>query len=168
MNATRIEWTDAVWNPVTGCTKVSQGCKHCYAERMSKRLQAMGMDKYERGFEVVAHDSSLGAPLAWKNPKFVFVNSMSDLFHKFVPASFIEEVFAVMNEADHHTFQILTKRPGRARALSKRFNWTPNIWLGTSIESALVLSAREYQLKAISGADEIPQPGAVAGAACGT
>ena len=147
MNPSKIEWTDAVWNPVTGCTKVSQGCKNCYAERMSRRLQAMGSPKYDRGFEVVTHDSALGAPLTWLTPKFVFVNSMSDLFHKFVPASFIEEVFAVMNAADQHTFQVLTKRPGRARALSKRFRWTPNIWLGTSIESERYVGARLQSLK---------------------
>ena len=112
----KIEWTDTTWNPVTGCTKISYGCKHCYAERMSKRLQAMGMEKYRRGFEVVVHESVLKEPLKWKNPSVVFVNSMSDLFHKVVPSDFVQSVFEVMNQAPQHTFQVLTKRPGRGDA----------------------------------------------------
>ena len=131
----KIEWTETTWNPVTGCTKISYGCKHCYAERMSKRLQAMGMEKYRRGFEVVVHDSVLQAPLKWKKPSLVFVNSMSDLFHKAVPTEFVQSVFGVMNEASQHTFQVLTKRPGRVKQIDARLNWAPNIWLGTSIES---------------------------------
>ena len=130
-----IEWTEMTWNPVTGCTKISPGCKHCYAERMSRRLQGMGIEKYENGFKVATHDSSLDEPLRWKKPRLVFVNSMSDLFHKSVPASFIESVFDVMNRAPRHTFQVLTKRPGRAALLGSRLNWTSNIWLGASIES---------------------------------
>ena len=132
----KIEWTQTTWNPVTGCTKISYGCKHCYAERMSKRLQAMGMEKYRRGFEIVVHESVLQEPLKWKNPSLVFVNSMSDLFHKAVPIDFVQSVFEVMNQASRHTFQVLTKRPGRVRQIDARLDWAPNIWLGTSIESA--------------------------------
>ena len=131
----KIEWTETTWNPVTGCTKISYGCKHCYAERMSKRLQAMGMEKYRQGFKVVVHESVLQEPLKWKNPSLVFVNSMSDLFHKAVPTEFVQSVFGVMNEASHHTFQVLTKRPGRVKQIDARLDWAPNIWLGTSIES---------------------------------
>ena len=131
----KIEWTETTWNPVTGCTKISYGCKHCYAERMSKRLQSMGMEKYRRGFEVVVHESVLQEPLKWKKPSLVFVNSMSDLFHKAVPTEFVQSVFGVMNEASQHTFQVLTKRPGRVKQIDARLDWAPNIWLGTSIES---------------------------------
>ena len=130
-----IEWTEVTWNPVTGCTKISQGCKFCYAERMSKRLQAMGVQKYENGFSITVHESTLDDPLTWKRPRLVFVNSMSDLFHKSVPFSFIEAVFETMNRAPRHTFQVLTKRPRRVALLNERLHWTPNIWLGTSIES---------------------------------
>ena len=131
----KIEWTETTWNPVTGCTKISHGCKLCYAERMSKRLQAMGMEKYRRGFEVVVHESVLRDPLRWNGPRIVFVNSMSDLFHKAVPSTYVQSVFEVMNQASHHTFQVLTKRPGRVNRLDAKLAWTPNIWLGTSIES---------------------------------
>ena len=130
-----IEWTEVTWNPVTGCTKISQGCKHCYAERMSKRLHAMGVGKYRAGFEVRTHQASLIEPLRWSQPRLVFVNSMSDLFHQSVPATFIEAVFEVMNRASRHTFQVLTKRPGRVVQLDRKLHWTSNIWLGTSIES---------------------------------
>ena len=143
----KIEWTEITWNPVTGCTKISHGCKHCYAERMSKRLQAMGMEKYRRGFEVIVHESVLQEPLRWKKPSLVFVNSMSDLFHKTVPTEFVQSVFDVMNQAPQHTFQVLTKRPGRVSQLDARLDWTPNIWLGTSIESKRWLH-RLDQLKA--------------------
>ena len=131
----KIEWTETTWNPVTGCTKISHGCKRCYAERMSKRLQAMGMEKYRRGFEVAVHDSVLREPFKWKKPSLVFVNSMSDLFHKAVPLEYVKSVFDVMNQSPRHTFQVLTKRPGRVNQLDSRLSWTPNIWLGTSIES---------------------------------
>ena len=130
-----IEWTEVTWNPVTGCTKVSPGCKFCYAERLSRRLQAMGVEKYRDGFSVAVHESTLEDPLKWRRPRLVFVNSMSDLFHKAVPSTFIEAVFQVMNRASRHTFQVLTKRPGRVAQLDRRLHWTPNIWLGTSIES---------------------------------
>lgn len=134
-SGSRIEWTETTWNPVTGCTKISQGCKHCYADRMSRRLQAMGVTKYRDGFSVAIHPEALSDPLKWRKPRLVFVNSMSDLFHQAVPTSFIEAVFAVMNRASHHTFQVLTKRPSRVRSLNSRLRWGPNIWLGTSIES---------------------------------
>ena len=130
-----IEWTDVTWNPVTGCTKISQGCKHCYAERMAKRLREMGVEKYRDGFSVNVHESTLNDPLKWKQPRFIFVNSMSDLFHKSVPAMFIENVFDVMNRASQHRFQVLTKRPSRVVQMQRRLHWTTNIWLGVSIES---------------------------------
>lgn len=130
-----IEWTEVTWNPVTGCTKISHGCKFCYAERMALRLQSMGLNKYRKGFSVAAHESVLDEPLRWRQPRLVFVNSMSDLFHKSVPSAFIEAVFRVMNRAPQHTFQVLTKRPGRGAQLNDRLRWTPNIWFGTSIES---------------------------------
>lgn len=130
-----IEWTEVTWNPVTGCTKISPGCKFCYAERLAKRLQAMGVAKYRDGFSVAVHESTLGEPLKWRRPRLVFVNSMSDLFHESVPSAFIEAVFEVMNRASRHTFQVLTKRPSRVVELNRCVRWTPNIWLGTSIES---------------------------------
>ena len=130
-----IEWTETTWNPVTGCTKISDGCKHCYAERMATRLQAMGVGKYRNRFDLTVHESVLEEPLRWKKPRIVFVNSMSDLFHEAVPAAFIESVFRVMNRASQHTFQVLTKRPARVMQLGHGLNWTPNIWMGTSIES---------------------------------
>ena len=123
------------WNPVTGCTKVSHGCKHCYAERMAKRLRAMGMEKYRNEFEVTIHHATLAEPLRWKNPRLVFVNSMSDLFHEDVPDEFIHSVFEIMNQASQHTFQVLTKRPERVGSLNSGLKWTSNIWLGVSIES---------------------------------
>ena len=130
-----IEWTETTWNPVTGCTKISQGCRNCYAERLSHRLRAMGVAKYRDGFSVAIHPASLGDPLCWRKARLVFVNSMSDLFHEAVPASFVESVFEVMNRSPRHTFQVLTKRPHRAALLDGQLHWTPNIWLGASIES---------------------------------
>ena len=131
----KIEWTELTWNPVTGCTKISHGCKYCYAQRMSMRLQAMGLEKYKNGFSVAVHESTLDKPLRLHQPHLIFVNSMSDLFHKSVSSEFIEAVFDVMNRASQHTFQVLTKRPRRVVQLGERLSWTPNIWLGTSIES---------------------------------
>ena len=131
----KIEWTETTWNPVTGCNKVSFGCKNCYAERMAKRLQKMGVHKYRNGFETTIHPELLREPLSWKTPRVIFVNSMSDLFHEKVPDSFIIDVFNVMKEASQHTFQVLTKRPERARELNNRLVWPPNVWLGTSIET---------------------------------
>lgn len=138
-----IEWTETTWNPVTGCSKISAGCTHCYAHRMAMRLQAMGLSKYRHGFDVTVHEETLDEPLRWRQPRLVFVNSMSDLFHPAVPASFIQAVFDVMNQAGRHTFQVLTKRPDRARLLDGQVHWTSNIWLGVSIESERWLGRRE-------------------------
>ena len=132
----QIEWTETTWNPVTGCSKISPGCKHCYAERMAKRLRAMGTAKYRNGFEVTIHPTTLDEPLKWSKPRLVFVNSMSDLFHDAVPPEFIQSVFAVMNHASQHTFQVLTKRPERVAAMNGSLSWAPNIWLGVSVESS--------------------------------
>jgi len=134
--ASSIEWTETTWNPVTGCTKVSSGCKNCYAERMAHRLQAMGLEKYKNGFDVTTHPSVIDEPLTWKKPRLVFVNSMSDLFHEEVDTGFIKRVFDTMNDANCHTFQILTKRPDRVLEMDQHLTWTPNIWLGVSIETA--------------------------------
>lgn len=130
-----IEWTEATWNPVTGCNKVSPGCKHCYAERMAMRLQAMGQSNYRNGFEVTLHDHMLERPLHWKSPQTIFVNSMSDLFHEDVPFEFIDKVFDVMRRASWHQFQILTKRSERLLALSPLIQWPDNVWMGTSVET---------------------------------
>lgn len=130
-----IEWTESTWNPLTGCTKISPGCKHCYAERMSKRLHAMGQYNYRNGFELTLHEQALDLPKKWKKPQVIFVNSMSDLFHKDVPEEFILKVFQTMNEANWHTYQVLTKRPERTAELSKKILWTENIWMGTSVET---------------------------------
>ena len=131
-----IEWTESTWNPVTGCTKISTGCKHCYAERMARRLQAMGQPNYRNGFKVTCHPDVLGHPTKWKRSQMIFVNSMSDLFHKDVSAAFIGEVFFTMNETPWHTYQILTKRSGRLAQLAARLKWSPNIWMGVTVESA--------------------------------
>lgn len=130
-----IEWTEATWNPLTGCTKISPGCKHCYAARLSNRLRAMGNRKYTNGFDLTLHDSALEQPLLWKKPQTVFVNSMSDLFQKGVPLEFVHKVFAVMNEAQRHRFQILTKRSDRLLEFNKKLQWGPNIWMGVSVEN---------------------------------
>ena len=132
----RIEWTESTWNPVTGCTKISIGCKNCYAERMAKRLEAMGQPNYAAGFSVALHEHMLKVPLSWKAPQTIFVNSMSDLFHKNVSVDFITRVFEVMNEANWHHFQILTKRSGRVLRLDRRLPWSDHIWMGVSVESA--------------------------------
>ncbi len=130
-----IEWTEATWNPLTGCTKISPGCKHCYAERMAKRLQAMGQANYVNGFQLTLHEHVLTRPLQWKKPRMIFVNSMSDLFHDDVPLPFIQQVFAVMREASWHTFQVLTKRATRLAALSDEIDWPANVWMGVSVET---------------------------------
>lgn len=135
-----IEWTESTWNPVTGCDKVSPGCKHCYAERMAGRLQAMGQPNYRDGFEVVAQPQMLESPLRWKKPQSIFVNSMSDLFHKKVPVDYIRRVFEVMGRAHWHRFQVLTKRSERLAELAGLLTWTPNIWMGVSVENASFLS----------------------------
>ena len=131
----KIEWTEATWNPVTGCTKTSPGCRHCYAERMAKRLQAMGQPNYVNGFEVTLHDHVLPLPLQWRRPRMVFVNSMSDLFHADVPAEFIQRVFGVMRRASWHTFQVLTKRSARLAGVTAELSWPSNVWMGVSIEN---------------------------------
>lgn len=131
-----IEWTEATWNPLTGCTKISPGCTHCYAERMSLRLRAMGQPNYANGFEVRLHEHMLEVPLRWRQPRRVFVNSMSDLFHREVPAEYIQRVFAVMRRASWHQFQVLTKRSDRLAELSPVIDWPANVWMGVSVERA--------------------------------
>ncbi len=134
-----IEWTQSTWNPVTGCTKISPGCRYCYAERMAHRLQAMGQPNYASGFRVTVHEHTLSLPLEWRSPQLVFVNSMSDLFHKHVPVGFVLKVFAAMKEAHWHTYQILTKRSGRLRQLAGSLPWAPQIWMGVSVETPAYL-----------------------------
>lgn len=134
-NRSSIEWTESTWNPLTGCNKVSPGCKNCYAERMSHRLKAMGSPNYANGFELTIHEHVLTHPLKWKTPKMIFVNSMSDLFHERVPITFITKVFSVMREAEWHTFQILTKRSERLVSLNPRLDWPHNVWMGVSVET---------------------------------
>ena len=130
-----IEWTESTWNPVTGCKKISPGCEHCYAERMAKRLKAMGQPNYSRGFDLALHEKCLDLPLRWKKPQTVFVNSMGDLFLKEVPESFLMKVFEVMKAAHWHVFQVLTKRSERLKELSARLPWQSNIWMGVSVET---------------------------------
>ena len=131
----QIEWTESTWNPVTGCTKVSPGCTHCYAERMARRLKAMGQPNYRNGFQVTMHEHAVNLPLGWKRPQMVFVNSMSDLFHEDVPVDFIRRVFDVMQQADRHLFQILTKRSARVSELAPLLPWPANVWMGVTVES---------------------------------
>jgi protein gp37 len=131
-----IEWTDATWNPVTGCTKVSQGCKHCYAERFAERFRGIEGHPYEQGFDLRIWPERLSLPLEWKEPKRIFVNSMSDLFHEDVPEEFILRVFDTMGKATWHTFQILTKRAARAAEIGPRLPYRPNIWQGVSVENS--------------------------------
>lgn len=170
MANTKIEWTESVWNPVVGCAKVSQGCEHCYAERMAKRLVAMAKAARDRGDDpgraanyekvltpqgrwngtIFLDRDALREPHTWRQPRVVFVNSMSDLFHENVPFDFIQEMFAVMNACRMHTFQVLTKRPERAAAISAQLTWTPNIWIGTSVESEDVLERVDH-LRAVGG-----------------
>ncbi|NUN07510.1 MAG: phage Gp37/Gp68 family protein [Bdellovibrio sp.] len=138
MSHSSIEWTEMTWNPTTGCNKISAGCKFCYAEIMSRRLKAMGIEKYRDGFELRLHEEALLVPYTWKKPKLVFVNSMSDLFHKEVPLSFIKKVFKVMNDNSQHTFQVLTKRSDLLLKYDKYLDWTPNIWMGVSVENEKV------------------------------
>jgi protein gp37 len=130
-----IEWTEATWNPVTGCTKISAGCLNCYAERMSLRLQAMGQPNYRDGFALRTHEHMLGLPLTWKQPRTVFVNSMSDLFHESIPEKFIHRVFDVMHSIDRHRYQILTKRSERLLKMASQLPSAGHIWIGVSIEN---------------------------------
>ena len=140
MAQSRIEWTELTWNPTTGCNKVSQGCKFCYAEVMARRLKAMGLEKYRNGFELTLHEDALKIPYTWKQSKIVFVNSMSDLFHKDIPLEFIQRVFKVMNDNPQHVFQVLTKRADVLLKYHKELEWTHNIWMGVSVEDAKSLS----------------------------
>lgn len=134
MALTKIEWTEATWNPVTGCTKTSPGCANCYAERMTRRLKAMGQPNYKKGFKVATHPAMLDYPLGWRKPRMVFVNSMGDLFHEDVPKTFIKKVFKVMTEANWHTYQVLTKRAERLFGLSHELAWPSNVWMGVTVE----------------------------------
>ncbi|KAA3655894.1 MAG: phage Gp37/Gp68 family protein [Chloroflexi bacterium] len=136
MATSKIEWTESTWNPVTGCTKVSPGCKNCYAERMAKRLKAMGQANYVNGFELTLQEHMLERPLTWKKPQQIFVNSMSDLFHQNVPLDYIQRVFDVMRRASWHTFQVLTKRSERLLQLNDELNWPDNVWMGVSVENS--------------------------------
>ena len=131
----KIEWTESTWNPVTGCTKISAGCKNCYAERMALRLKAAGSPNYANGFRVTLHHHALEIPLRWKQPRTIFVNSMSDLFHKNISFDFILKVFDVMRRASHHRFQILTKRSGRLLKLNSKLIWPENVWMGVTVEN---------------------------------
>lgn len=139
MAQTSIEWTELTWNPTTGCTKISKGCKFCYAEVMSRRLQAMGIEKYKDGFKVRLHPETLRIPYTWKSSKVVFVNSMSDLFHEDIALSYIKKVFKVINENPQHVFQVLTKRAERLFELHEELEWSHNIWMGVSVENEKVL-----------------------------
>ena len=138
--ASKIEWTESTWNPVTGCTKISLGCRNCYAERLAKRLKAMGQPNYRNGFKPTLHPHALDIPLHWRKPRSIFVNSMSDLFHKDVPFDFIEQIFDVMSRASHHRFQVLTKRSERLLELSPNLTWPDNVWMGVTVEAADYLS----------------------------
>ena len=140
MAQSHIEWTEMTWNPTTGCDKVSAGCKFCYAEVMTRRLKAMGLDKYKDGFKIKVHLDALQIPYSWKSSKTVFVNSMSDLFHKDVPLSFITRVFDVMNDNPQHVFQVLTKRSDVLLKYNKSLKWGSNIWMGVSVENDKVLN----------------------------
>jgi protein gp37 len=144
MAESSIEWTEMTWNPTTGCNKISAGCKYCYAEVMTRRLQAMGIEKYKDGFAIRTHETALNIPYAWSKPKVVFVNSMSDLFHPEVPVEFIQKVFAVMNDTPQHTYQVLTKRAERLYELHHRLNWTRNIWMGISVEDERVIDRIDF------------------------
>jgi len=139
MSKSSIEWTEMTWNPVTGCTKISPGCMNCYAERMAIRLKAMGCQRYRNAFKTTLHSDVLDYPRHWRKPRKVFVNSMSDLLHEDVPLSFIKKIFNTMNECPQHVFQLLTKRSQRLHELNDKLNWTPNIWMGVSIEDSRML-----------------------------
>jgi protein gp37 len=139
-NQSSIEWTEATWNPITGCSKVSAGCKNCYAERLALRLQGMGNPRYRNGFKLTLHEDLVELPKHWRDPRLIFVNSMSDLFHEQVPLEFTRRLFATMRSCPQHTFQILTKRSPRLRRLASQLDWPSNVWMGVSVEDARVLS----------------------------
>jgi len=147
MAQSSIEWTEMTWNPTTGCNKISAGCKYCYAEVMTRRLEAMGIDKYKDGFKVRTHHDSLLTPYSWKKSKIVFVNSMSDLFHPEVPIEFIKKVFFVMNDTPQHTYQVLTKRADRLSQIHEELTWTENIWMGVSVEDDRVIERIDFLRK---------------------
>ena len=147
MAQSSIEWTEMTWNPTTGCSKISAGCKFCYAEVMSRRLQAMGIEKYKDGFAVRMHPDALNIPYTWKTSKIVFVNSMSDLFHEKIPLEFIQRVFDVMNDNPQHVFQVLTKRAERLFKLHTELKWTHNIWMGVSVENDKVKTRIDFLRK---------------------
>ena len=160
MSVSNIEWTEVTWNPVTGCDRVAAGCDNCYAMALAKRLKAMGSEKYSNdgdprtsgpGFGVTTHPKVLQQPRQWHKPRVIFVNSMSDLFHARVPIAFIRDVFAVMTETPHHTYQILTKRSLRLSRVAEKLEWPPNVWMGVSVESAEVLD-RIAHLRAVPAA----------------
>lgn len=141
--SSKIEWTEATWNPITGCTKCSAGCEHCYAATLAKRLKAMGNVRYKNGFDVTIHRDLFSRPLEWKKTKMIFVNSMSDIFHEKISDDDILQLFEVMNKANWHTFQVLTKRPDRLIDLSPKITWTPNIWMGVTVENSRALERVE-------------------------
>ena len=143
MSTTTIEWTEATWNPVTGCSKVSPGCSNCYAERMAKRLQAMGQPNYRDGFAVRTHEHMLEVPVGWKKPRMVFVNSMGDLFHEEVPFTFVKSVFEVMERTPRHTYQLLTKRADHLVKIAPFLPWPKNVWMGVTVEDNKRLSRVE-------------------------
>jgi protein gp37 len=140
----RIEWTEATWNPVTGCSKVSPGCAHCYAETFAERWRGLPGHPYQQGFDLRLWPERLEVPLRWRRPRTIFVNSMSDLFHEEIPAEYVAEIFDVMQRADWHVFQILTKRPERLEALADDLPWPPNVWMGVSIENRRFVHRADY------------------------
>ena len=142
-----IEWTESTWNPVTGCTKISEGCAHCYAERMARRLKAMGQKNYVNGFKVTLHPHALNLPMKWKKPQTIFVNSMSDLFHDDIPLTFIRQVFDVMRQAHWHRFQVLTKRAERLAEFGDLLNWPENVWMGVTVEKRSYVNRIDYLRK---------------------
>ena len=146
MARTKIEWTESTWNPVTGCTKVSTGCKYCYAEVMARRLQAMGQKKYKNGFRLTLHPESLEEPYSWKKPRMIFVNSMSDLFHKDVPLEFIQQIFEVIRDNPHHVFQVLTKRAEILHYYDSEgwLDWPHNLWMGVTVENREVMDRIDH------------------------
>ncbi|MFC1876002.1 DUF5131 family protein [Thermodesulfobacteriota bacterium] len=142
-----IEWTESTWNPMTGCSRVSSGCKNCYAERFAKRLKSMGNRSYKNGFKLTTHTHMLERPLRWKKPQRIFVNSMSDIFHEDAPVEFIKKIFDIMGKAHWHIFQVLTKRSERLLSLANKFKWEPNIWMGVTIESIKHVNRADHLLK---------------------
>ena len=145
MASTKIEWTESTWNPITGCTKISSGCKFCYAEVMSRRLKAMELEKYKNGFELTMHPDVLNEPYTWKKGRMIFVNSMSDLFHKDLPISYIQQIFKVIKENPQHVFQVLTKRADLLRYYDSEgwLEWPHNLWMGVTVENAEVMGRIE-------------------------